>query len=249
MRKSVVLFILISSCAFSQSISDYQYVIVPLKFEFFKKEDQYRLNTLTKLLLQKYGFKAYFSNEEIPMNIVNQRCDFLYADFFQDNNFIMTKVKIILKDCKNKVVYETPYGKSREKEFATAYNEAFRDAGKSFDKLNYKYNGKNDILIVEKNLISNLNIPVLQENEIEIAEGNLIFSNSLIAETIENGFLLIDQKTSTIVLKLYKTSNDKIFIASSKGLNGIVTKKGTDSFFEYYKDKKLVSEKLNVCCI
>ena len=61
MKKIVLLFVLISGYAFSQSVNDYQYVIVPAKFNFLKNEDQYRLNTLTKLLLEKYGFKAFLS--------------------------------------------------------------------------------------------------------------------------------------------------------------------------------------------
>jgi hypothetical protein len=137
--KILLLFILISSYAFSQSVNDYQYVIVPVKYDFLSKEDQYGLNTLTKLLLQKYGFKAYLSNEEIPLNTDNQKCNFLYADVIQDKSMFVTKVKVALKDCKEKVVFETQFGSSREKEFAVAYKQAFRESGKSFDKLKYKY--------------------------------------------------------------------------------------------------------------
>ena len=147
-------------------------------------------------------------------------------------------------------LYETEFGGSREKEYAAAYNEALREAGKSFDKLNYKYNGKSDLQIeATKSISDEKSVPVMQNNGIEIGEGNLMYSNQLIAETIENGFLLIDSTTSTIVLKLFKTSNESIFIATSKTINGVVIKKGKDIFFEYYKDEKLVSEKLNVCCI
>ena len=166
----------------------------------------------------------------------------------------MTKIKVVLKDCKDKVVYETVYGTSREKDFSAAYNQALRQAFQSFDKLNYKYNGKSDAQVEEvkatgKVILTENNAPIMQDNGIEIGESNLISSNTLVAETVENGFLLIDSENSTIVLKLFKTSNESIFIATSKTINGVVIKKGKDSFFEYYKDKKLVSEKLNVCCI
>lgn len=248
--KILLLFVLISSYAFSQSVNDYQYVIVPVKYNFLSKEDQYGLNTLTKLLLQKYGFKAYLSNEEIPLNVENQRCNFLYADVIQDKSMFVTKVKVALKDCKEKVLFETQFGESREKEYAVAYNKALRDTGKSFDKLKYKYNGKNELQVeVVKPISNEKNLPINQDNGIEIGESKLISINQLVAETIENGFLLIDSTTSTIVLKLFKTSNESVFIATSKTINGVVIKKGKDSFFEYYKDKKLVSEKLNVCCI
>ena len=249
MKKICLLLILfVSIPAFSQSINDYQYVIVPIKFDFLKENDKFRLNTLTKLLLQKYTFKSYLSTEEIPVEIENQRCNLLYASISEDNNFLLTKIKVVLKDCKDKVVYETEFGTSRAKEYATAYNEALRSAFKSFDKLNYKYNGKSDVQVEELKSTENT-VPIMQQNGIEIGESNLISSNALVAETIENGFLVIDSTTSIIVLKLFKTSNESIFIATSKTINGVVIKKGKDSFLEYYESGKLVSEKLNVCCI
>ena len=51
MKKIILLFILITNYAFSQSVNDYQSVIVPIKFDFLKSDDQYKLNTLTKLLI------------------------------------------------------------------------------------------------------------------------------------------------------------------------------------------------------
>ena len=163
-KKIVLLFILISGYAFSQSVNDYQYVIVPIKFNFLKENDKYRLNTLTKLLLQKYTFKSYLSTEQLPAEIENQRCGILYATVSENNNFFMTKVKVVLKDCKDEVVYETEFGTSREKEYATAYNEALRAAFKSFDELKYKYNGKSVIYAnntafseIKKNIITTKN--------------------------------------------------------------------------------------------
>ena len=86
----------------------------------------------------------------------------------------------------------------------------------------------------------------IQENGIIIVESDLEFENLLVAETIKLGFLLIDPTTSTIVLKLYKTSNENVFIANSNSINGVVIKKGQEIFFEYYQDKQLISKKLNV---
>jgi hypothetical protein len=86
----------------------------------------------------------------------------------------------------------------------------------------------------------------IQENGIMIVESDLEFQNLLVAETIKLGYLLIDPKTSTIVLKLYKTSNDNVFIANSNTINGVVIRKGQEIFFEYYQDKNLITKKLNV---
>ena len=229
--KILLLFILISSYVFSQSVNDYQYVIVPVKYDFLSKEDQYGLNTLTKLLLQKYGFKAYLSNEEMPLNTDIQRCNFLYADVIQDKSMFVTKVKVALKDCKKKVVFETQFGSSREKEFAVAYNQALREAGKSFDKLNYKYNGKNNSSISQepsKTIVSEINSETFY-----------------FAQPIANGFQVVDNEPK-VIMKLYITSQKNVFIGLKGNTNGVVISKNGKWFFEYYDGDKLISESINL---
>ena len=229
--KILLLFILTSSYAFSQSVNDYQYVIVPVKYDFLSKEDQYGLNTLTKLLLQKYGFKAYLSNEEIPLNTDNQKCNFLYADVIQDKSMFVTKVKVALKDCKEKVVFETQFGSSREKEFAVAYNQAFRESGKSFDKLNYKYNGKNNSSITQepsKTIVSEINSETFY-----------------FAQPTANGFQVVDNEPK-VIMKLYTTTQKNVFIGLKGNTNGVVISKNGKWFFEYYDGDKLISESWNL---
>lgn len=229
--KILLLFILISSYVFSQSVNDYQYVIVPVKYDFLSKEDQYGLNTSTKLLLQKYGFKAYLSNEEMPLNTDIQRCNFLYADVIQDNSMFVTKVKVALKDCKEKVVFETQFGSSREKEFAVAYNQAFRESGKSFDKLNYKYNGKNNSSITQepsKTIVSEINSETFY-----------------FAQPTANGFQVVDNEPK-VIMKLYTTTQKNVFIGLKGNTNGVVISKNGKWFFEYYDGDMLISESINL---
>lgn len=238
MKKILLLFILISSYAFSQSVNDYQYVIVPVKFDFLKKDDQYGLNTLTKLLLQKYGFKAYLSNEEIPSNV--DRCSFLYANVMQNNGMMMTKVKVVLKDCKDKILFETQFGGSREKEYPTAYNLAVREAGKSFDKLNYKYNGKNGNITQVTPVINQEKItPSANSTPIE-STGMFYF-----AQPTANGFQVVNSEPK-VILRLFNTSQKNVFIAEKETIKGVVISKNEQWVFEYYKDGKLVSELLNL---
>lgn len=68
---------------------------------------------------------------------------------------------------------------------------------------------------------------------------------TLYAQAIANGYQLIDT-TPKIVLTLLKTSVQDYYIASNATANGIVLKKNDSWFFEYYKDGKLTSEKLQV---
>ncbi|MEO5776272.1 MAG: hypothetical protein ABIQ27_05170 [Flavobacterium sp.] len=242
MKKIALLFILISGYAFSQSVNDYQYVIVPVKFDFLKKDDQYRLNTLTKLLLEKYGFKAYLSNEEIPLNLESQRCSFLYANVIDDSGMLITKTKIVLKDCREKVLFETQFGSSREKEYPAAYNQALREAGKSFDKLNYQYVAKSETpskVIEAKTENTNL------KKSVEATQISQLYLEPLFAKPYgENGYQLLTNNTNvpTYVMTIYKTSSPDCYLVN----NGVLLRKTDGWHLEYYKEDKLVSELISI---
>lgn len=242
MKKYLLLFVLISSYGFSQSVNDYQYVIVPVKFDFLKKEDQYRLNTLTKFLLQKYGFKVYFNNEEIPSNIENQRCNFLYANVLENNGMLMTKVKITLKDCKENLLFETEYGNSREKEYPVAYNEALRKAGMSFEKLNYVFSGKNVVNSMTVTPVTQIENSVPTSSVSSPSDTSEIF---YFAQATTNGYQIVDTEPK-VIMKLFNTSQKNVFMAVKGDINGTVISKNGQWFFEYYQNGQLVSELLKL---
>lgn len=245
MKKIVLLFILISSYAFSQSVNDYQYVIVPVKFDFLKSEDQYKLNTLTKLMLEKYGFKAYLNNEEIPKNV--DRCNFLYANVQDKSGMFDTKVKVVLKDCKENVIFETQFGQSREKEYAVAYNLALRETSKSFEKLDYKYNGKTNTVVSEKSISEKLQNQSVVNLDITPVSSPLSNSTEIFyfAQPTANGFQVVDNEPK-VIMKLINTSQKYIFLAEKEDKKGVVLPKGDKWFFEYFENGKLISEQLNL---
>ena len=232
MKKLLLLLVLFLTVnAFSQNVNDYEYVIVPTKFSFLKVNDKYRLNTNSRLLLQKYGFKSFFSSDSIPLEIANNNCKKLYFDLVEDNNLLITKIKIVLKDCREKFIFESDFGTSKEKELEIAYNKALREAGKSFDKLNYKYNGKNNPSITQepsKKIVSEINSETLY-----------------FAQPIPNGFQVIDNDTK-VIMKLYTTSKKNVFLGIRGAINGVVISKENQWFFEYYEGDKLVSESWNL---
>jgi len=231
-KRIFLLFVLlVSLTAFSQSINDYQYVIVPIKYDFLKENDKYRLNTLTKLLFQKYGFKSYLSSEALPNELENSRCDILYATVTDDSNLMVTKLKILVKDCRDKIIFETEFGKSRNKEFAAAYNEALREAGKSFDTLNYKYTGKNNSSITTESIKT-----IVTETNSE---------TYYFAQPIANGFQVVDNDPK-VIMKLYNTSQKNVFLGIKGTINGVLISKENHWFFEYYENGKMISELLNL---
>jgi hypothetical protein len=117
MKKTLFLiFFLASSLGFAQSVNDYKYAIVPSKFEFLKDKDQYRLNTLTKMLMEKYGFVTYFDTDILPTEVAESNCNNVYVDVQNTGNMFSTKLIVVLKDCKNAILFTSLEGKSREKE-------------------------------------------------------------------------------------------------------------------------------------
>lgn len=123
--------------SFGQELNNYNHVVIPEKFNFLKEANQYQLNSLTKFLFEKYGFEAYLEGEEEYNNKNPERCEGLYADVLNDSGILSTKLRVVLKDCRNKEVFVSGEGVSRIKDFRNAYQEALRQAFKSVEASKY----------------------------------------------------------------------------------------------------------------
>lgn len=254
MKKSLLLVLFfVLNYSFSQSINNYKAVIIPLKYEFQKTENQYRLQTITKVNLQKAGFKAFYSNESIPQEL-NEKCSFLYVDVKNESSLLVTKLQIVFKDCFGTEIYKSEIGKSREKEYQLSYTEALNEAFKSVNALQYKYNTK---VVVNKsepnpNIVavettSKVVTPVIdskkQSNESKIMD--IKGSDLLYAQPTTYGYQLIDSEPK-VIIKLYKTSNPSSFIAIKGSIQGVLVSKENLWLFEYYQKDQLISENVEV---
>lgn len=132
------------------NINDYKYVIVPNTFDFLDTPDEYRLNTLTKLLLEKYGFITLMEESRLPDEAILNPCLSLKANVLDTSGFFYSKLKVELKDCKNNVVFTTAVGESKNKNSQVAYTIALRAAFKSFDSFTYQYKENPSILAFGK---------------------------------------------------------------------------------------------------
>lgn len=158
-------FVLVAS---AQDINNYKYVIIPETFEFTGDIDQYRLNSLTKFLFEKNGYNTLMRTENKPEDLQQQRCLGLQTRLEDNSGLFVTKLKLKLVDCNDQVVFETKEGRSREKDFQVAYQEALRDAFTSLEKIDYRYvqsSDKNDKS--EKGIVV---IPSVKEQFSEKAE-------------------------------------------------------------------------------
>jgi len=253
MKRYILLFLVFTAISgYAQnSINNYKYVVVPEKFNFLKQKDQYKLNTLAKMFMEEKGFTAYFDNADLPAEIAGNRCNALNLDVLEKNGMFTTNLTVLLKDCKGNVVFKSKEGKSREKEYNASYNLALRDAFTSLNDVQYAYNGNIQQAVASpqpatapvavpaavvatpvKEVPVSAAIP-----EVKQAEGTLY------AQSTSTGYQLIDT-TPKKVLTLFKTSQPDYFIADNGTSNGVAFKKNGEWFFEYYKDAKLISEKL-----
>lgn len=246
MKKSFLfLLILFVSYSYAQSVNDYKAVIVPLKYDFLKGENQYRLSTLTKFNLNKAGFVAFYNKETFPIEYSN-RCDLLYIDVIKESGFLTTKLYVIMKDCNDKIIFQSIVGKSKEKDYQVAYNEALNEAFQSVYDLQYKYSGA--VAKTEPIVVQTQSAPVVLEKAI-VAEAKVNVeskdSNLLYAQATPTGFQLIDS-TPKVVMKLFKTSQANSFIAIKDTVQGSLILKDNQWYFEYYQNDKLISEKVAV---
>lgn len=243
--KFLLIALLTSVIGFSQSVNDYKAVIVPLKYDFLKTENQYRLSTMTKANLLKAGFQAFYGNEQLPAEF-GDRCDLLYVDVKRDNGFLVTKLFIEFRDCYGKVIFTSQVGKSKEKEYESAYRESLELAFVSVNALQYKYNGKSANTVKTATASIPATVQTVAATAVVAAPvADMTDPNLLYAQPTENGYQLID-KTPKVVMKLLKTSRPDSFIAIKDGIQGSLNAKDNQWFFEYYKNDQLVSEKVVV---
>lgn len=249
MKKLFLFFLLlVSSFGIAQSLNDYRTVVVPLKFEFLKSDNQYRIATLSKFNLNKVGFDVYYSNQVVPNTI--DRCAVLNYDIVKESGFLTTKLFVTFKDCYGKIVYQSEVGMSREKEFQLAYTDALNKAFASIYELEYQYNGGTNVAVVEKPVkVEKVkqSVSVIDVVTNEVVVNNVIDPNELLfAQPLAGGnYQLIDSKP-TVIMKIYKTSDANSFLAQKGNQQGVLIKKENQWFFEYYQNDQLVSEKINV---
>lgn len=229
----LVLFSFYAICSFGQKINDYEFVLVPTQFEFQKAENDYRLNTILKFRLEEYGFQVNYISAEMDIKY-NDRCQYMTAEVIDESRLFMTKLAVVFKDCNGKVIYKSKTGTSKSKDRKLGYTEALEEALKSVAALNYKYEGK----VTENN-----RVVVQPSKPISVEKTEKVNTNALFAQPISNGFQLVDT-TPKVILKMFKTSEINVFLASSGDRNGVIFKKNEEWFFEYYGAEKLISEKL-----
>lgn len=126
----------------AQSVFDYDYVIVPERFDFQNSKHQFQLNSLLRVLFQKEGFTVLMNTEEKPDELAKNPCLALTTKVEKLSSLLNTKFQIKLVDCYNKVIFESKIGKSNSKAHKKGFKEGIKDAFTSIQKLKSKKNNQ-----------------------------------------------------------------------------------------------------------
>lgn len=184
MKKIFFLFAIVFATPFNSSgqLNDYKYIVIPKQFETFNKQNQYQTSTLLKYLFSNNGYTAVY-DDAFPEDLLNNGCLALKAHLDNNPSLFATKVNIVLKDCKGQVVFTSIEGRTKEKDYKTAYNEAIRKAFESFENLNYRYSPKEEVTAEKPIVVSFKNDVKSSEKETikkstDIKEDVLVIDNS-----------------------------------------------------------------------
>jgi hypothetical protein len=222
----------LSILVFGQNLKDYQAVIVPLRYDFMSADNQYRLATLTKANLLKFGFNAVYENQDYKAEYP-ERCQLLNVDVIKSSGVFTTNLTLVFKDCYDKVIYTSVTGKSREKDYELAYQEALNIAFESLKNIKHKPNAIQTPKKVAAELTNDI--------EAKSTMPPMIYY----AQAIDNGFQLVDT-TPKVIFKLMKTTIENVFMAFNPDQQGVILNKDNQWLFEYYKNDKLISEIIEI---
>ena len=239
--------LLVSFKGVSQNLNSYKYALLPSKFKFQKEIDQHNINTIVRMILDKNQFETFRDDEKFSEDFAKENCNKVYVDLDVVNTMFITKVKIILKDCKNVVLFTSLEGKSKEKENSKAYLEALREASYSLDLLHHKYEPaqQNLLSIGESKLVET---KIIQNKELEnsdVLNKIIINEKQFIATPTSLGWNLInlDKKMEII---MFKTTLNDFYIAKKNDKQGIIYLKNSFWLFEYYDGDFLKREQLSI---
>lgn len=136
MKKApLILLLLISLNTSAQTIFDYDYVIVPEKFNFQNRKNQYQLNSLLRVLFQEEGFTVLMNTEKKPEELTKNPCLALHTKIDKISAFLHSKFQIKLVDCNNQVIFKSKIGESKSKAYKKGYKEGIKEAFTSIQTL------------------------------------------------------------------------------------------------------------------
>lgn len=206
-------------------------LLIKHKYEFQKVNDSYNINNMFKGILLS-SFDVYFEEDELPVELAQNRCKALTGVLVDNSNMFYTKLKFQIKDCQNKILFESTEMKSKDKSSQNGYIETIKLLAPEVKRF----------MVLRSQMKKEVVEPIKVESVNTVTNSTETPSNSKYKFLeIQNGFAILDA-TPKVVLQIYKTSVQDVYIADKFGKKGVFYKKEDKWYFEYYENDKLVTE-------
>lgn len=206
-------------------------LLIKHKYDFQKVNDSYNINNMFKGILLS-SFDVYFEEDELPIELAQNRCKALTGVLVDNSNMFYTKLKFQIKDCQNKILFESTEMKSKDKSSQNGYIETIKLLAPEVKRF----------MVLRSQMKKEGVEPIKVEPVNSVANSIVTPSNSKYKFLeIQNGFAILDA-TPKVVLQIYKTSVQDVYIADKFGKKGVFYKKEDKWYFEYYENDKLVTE-------
>lgn len=134
----LALFVGLMTTNAQEALSAYKYVIVPTKFDGFRKQNQFQTSTLIKYLLVERGLNAVYE-DDLPLDLYQDKCLGVKALLVDESGTFTTKAHIQFQDCQSQEVYRTKTGNSKIKDYKDAFQEVIRESMSSLNNYSYAY--------------------------------------------------------------------------------------------------------------
>lgn len=209
-------------------LNNYKYVVIPMQFSFQDSENEFLLNSRVKHLFDEQNFNTVMKDHKYPSDLAFNQCLALYANVKSESEgffSMITKLRIVLKNCRNEVVFQSKIGESRTKDVGEAYKEALRDAFLSFTDVYYNYNGgKGYVDSEDQEPEDTPKMSIKPKNPLQNTADKIYMLNgkSFVVYKIEAGYLLKNTETGERVALLNLTENNSI-LYNSDNINGTAT--------------------------
>lgn len=231
----VLVFVFLSITSFAQ---EKKVIIISNKYEFQKEKNTYNINTMLKAILISNSYQVFFEDEELPMEIAQNKCNALTGVLIDNSNLLVRKIKFQIRDCQNNLLFETAEVKTKEKDIQNAYIEAIKMLSPELKKYD-------NTIIQEKEVIATselVDVPKISEFK--------TYLNCKLKQTFGNPQAEVTDTNDNILLSLQKTKNPNVFIAvntnvintNKEFVTGIFTKTGNKGVFEYYLNYEYMVE-------
>lgn len=232
---SILALVFLSITSFAQQNKA---IIISNKYEFQKEKNTYNINTMLKAILISNSYQVFFEDEELPMEIAQNKCNALTGVLIDNSNLLVRKIKFQIRDCQNNLLFETAEVKTREKDIQNAYIEIIKLLSPELKKYDTTIIQENEVVATSELV----DVPKISEFK--------TYLNCKLKQTFGNPQAEVTDSNDNILLSLQKTKNPNVFIAvstnlisiSKENITGVFTKTGNKGVFEYYLNYEYMVE-------